>query len=91
MLDTFRVQGLIDTDFMVLMVLQHAIEAAWDAVKDLLNPSNPTEARHLTLQFLTVMISGQVLVLMVSLLQIPFGTEERFKCWVCHLHGLVNF
>ena len=64
MLDTFRVQGLIDTDFMVFG-LQHAIEAAWDAVKDLLNPSNPTEARHLTLQFLTVMISGQVHVLMV--------------------------
>ena len=90
MLDTFRVQGLIDTDFMVFG-LQHAIEAAWDAVKDLLNPSNPTEARHLTLQFLTVMISGQVLFLMVSLLQIPFGTDKRDKCWVCHLHGLVNF
>ncbi|PFX22959.1 tuberin-like [Stylophora pistillata] len=47
-------------DFLInKRVEDHAIEAAWDAVKDLLNPSNPMEARHLTLQFLTVMISGQ--------------------------------
>lgn len=56
-----RVKYLRDLcDFLInKRVEDHAIEAAWDAVKDLLNPSNPTEARHLTLQFLTVMISGQ--------------------------------
>ena len=39
---------------------QHAIEAAWAAVEDLLNPNSPVEARHVTFHFLTVMVSGQV-------------------------------
>lgn len=47
-------------DFLVSRrVEDHAIEAAWEAVKDLLESSSPLEARHVTLQFLTVMISAQ--------------------------------
>ncbi|XP_067044886.1 tuberin-like isoform X1 [Acropora muricata] len=41
-------------------VEDHAIEAAWEAVNDLLEASNPVEARHVTLQFLTVMVFAQL-------------------------------
>ncbi|XP_032221463.2 tuberin-like isoform X2 [Nematostella vectensis] len=37
----------------------HAIEAAWMAVKDLLLPTQPQDARHVTLYFLSVIVTSQ--------------------------------
>ncbi|CAB4012447.1 tuberin-like, partial [Paramuricea clavata] len=38
---------------------EHAVEALWLAVKDLLQPENPADVRHITLQFLTSLVTGQ--------------------------------
>lgn len=32
----------------------------WEAVKDLLNEENTVDIRHVTLQFLTALVTGQV-------------------------------
>ena len=45
------------------MILQHAVEAFWLAVKDLLHQENPADVRHITLQFLTSLVTGQVSIL----------------------------
>lgn len=41
-------------------VIQHAVEAVWKAVEDLLTPDQPPEARHAVLQLLRAIIQGQV-------------------------------
>ncbi|KAL1004888.1 hypothetical protein UPYG_G00051850 [Umbra pygmaea] len=38
---------------------EHAVEAVWSAVVDMLNPEQPTEARHAVLQLLRSIIQGQ--------------------------------
>ncbi|XP_028417406.1 tuberin-like [Dendronephthya gigantea] len=38
---------------------EHAVEALWLAVKDLLPAENPPDIRHVTLQFLTSLVTGQ--------------------------------
>lgn len=43
-----------------MIIIQHAVEAAWLAVEDLLQAHHPLDARHTALQFLTVLISSQV-------------------------------
>ena len=39
---------------------QHAVEALWLTIKDLLDESNSAEVRQLALEFITVLVSGQV-------------------------------
>lgn len=41
-------------------VPQHAVEAVWKAVEDMLSPEQPPEARHAVLQLLRAIIQGQV-------------------------------
>lgn len=41
-------------------VFQHAVEAVWKAVEDMLSPEQPLEARHAVLQLLRAIIQGQV-------------------------------
>lgn len=43
-----------------LRVPQHAVEALWKAVEDMLSPEQPPEARHAVLQLLRAIIQGQV-------------------------------
>ncbi|XP_041839528.1 tuberin isoform X2 [Melanotaenia boesemani] len=38
---------------------EHAVEAVWKAVEDMLNPEQPPEARHAVLQLLRAIIQGQ--------------------------------
>ncbi|XP_076003983.1 tuberin isoform X2 [Genypterus blacodes] len=38
---------------------EHAVEAVWKAVEDMLNPGQPPEARHTALQLLRAIIQGQ--------------------------------
>ena len=38
---------------------QHAVQAIWKAVRDLLQPSQPVEVRHTTLGFTQALVSGQ--------------------------------
>lgn len=40
-------------------VLQHAVEAVWKSVEDMLSPEQPPEARHAVLQLLRAIIQGQ--------------------------------
>lgn len=40
--------------------LQHAVEALWKAVEDLLQPERPPEARHAVLALLKAIVQGQV-------------------------------
>lgn len=40
--------------------LQHAVEAIWKAVADMLQPDRPAEARHAVLHLLKAIIQGQV-------------------------------
>jgi len=40
---------------------EHAVQAIWLAIKDLIVPSQPTEVRHTALGFTRALISGQVL------------------------------
>jgi len=40
---------------------QHAVEALWLTIKDLLEEPNSAEVRQLTLEFITALVSGQVL------------------------------
>lgn len=39
---------------------QHAVEALWKAVSDLLQPERPPEARHAVLALLKAIVQGQV-------------------------------
>ena len=39
---------------------QHAVQAIWQAIKDLVDPSQPVEARHAALVFTRALIRGQV-------------------------------
>lgn len=39
---------------------QHAVEAVWKSVEDMLSPEQPPEARHAVLQLLRAVIQGQV-------------------------------
>uniref|UniRef100_A0A665U9V9 Tuberin n=1 Tax=Echeneis naucrates TaxID=173247 RepID=A0A665U9V9_ECHNA len=39
--------------------VQHAVEAVWKAVEDMLTPEQPPEARHAVLQLLRAIIQGQ--------------------------------
>jgi hypothetical protein len=39
---------------------QHAVEALWKAVSDLLQPERPPEARHAVLTLLKAIVQGQV-------------------------------
>uniref|UniRef100_A0A8D0D1P5 Tuberin n=1 Tax=Sander lucioperca TaxID=283035 RepID=A0A8D0D1P5_SANLU len=39
---------------------EHAVEAVWKAVEDMLTPEQPPEARHAVLQLLRAIIQGQV-------------------------------
>ncbi len=39
---------------------QHAVQAIWQAISDLIDPSQPADVRHATLTFARSMISGQV-------------------------------
>ena len=41
---------------------QHAVEALWKAVSDLLQPERPPEARHAVLALLKAIVQGQVRV-----------------------------
>lgn len=41
-------------------VPQHAVEAVWKSVEDMLSPEQPPEARHAVLQLLRAVIQGQV-------------------------------
>lgn len=43
-----------------MCVFQHAVEAVWKAVEDMLTPEQPPEARHAVLQLLRAIIQGQV-------------------------------
>lgn len=43
-----------------MVVHQHAVEAVWKAVEDMLTPEQPPEARHAVLQLLRAIIQGQV-------------------------------
>lgn len=51
-------------DHILLTVLflswQHAVEALWKAVSDLLQPDRPPEARHAVLALLKAIVQGQV-------------------------------
>lgn len=42
------------------VVFQHAVEALWKAVEDMLHPDQPPEARHAVLVLLRAIIQGQV-------------------------------
>lgn len=44
------------------VLLQHAVEALWLTIKDLLEESKPAEVRQLTLEFIAALVSGQVCV-----------------------------
>lgn len=44
----------------VYFLPQHAVEAVWKAVEDMLSPVQPLEARHAVLQLLRAIIQGQV-------------------------------
>lgn len=46
--------------YMCVCVFQHAVEAVWKAVEDMLTPEQPPEARHAVLQLLRAIIQGQV-------------------------------
>jgi len=43
-----------------VLFLQHAVESIWLAVKDLIDPAQPTDVRQFTLTFLRNLIFGQV-------------------------------
>uniref|UniRef100_A0A7N8YNN1 Tuberin n=1 Tax=Mastacembelus armatus TaxID=205130 RepID=A0A7N8YNN1_9TELE len=45
---------------------EHAVEAVWKAVEDMLTPDQPPEARHAVLQLLRAIIQGQFLFLLVK-------------------------
>ncbi|KAA8595134.1 hypothetical protein FQN60_012269, partial [Etheostoma spectabile] len=45
--------------FEEVMLQQHAVEAVWKAVEDMLTPEQPPEARHAVLQLLRAIIQGQ--------------------------------
>ena len=42
------------------LLLKHAVQAIWLAIKDLIAPSHPTEVRHAAFVFTRALISGQV-------------------------------
>ncbi len=44
-------------------VFQHAVEAVWKAVEDMMHPEQPPEARHAVLVLLRAIIQGQVHIL----------------------------
>lgn len=44
----------------MLCVFQHAVEAVWKAVEDMMHPEQPAEARHAVLLLLRAIIQGQV-------------------------------
>lgn len=46
---------------MLVCVFQHAVEAVWKAVEDMLTLEQPPEARHAVLQLLRAIIQGQVM------------------------------
>ena len=39
---------------------QHAVQVVWQAIRDLIEPSQPTDVRHTALFFTKALISGQV-------------------------------
>ena len=41
------------------LYLQHAVQAIWKATRDLLQPSQPAEARHTALGFTRALVAGQ--------------------------------
>lgn len=43
-----------------MCVSQHAVEAVWKSVEDMLAQEQPPEARHAVLQLLRAIIQGQV-------------------------------
>lgn len=47
----------------MLCVFQHAVEAVWKAVEDMMQPEQPPEARHAVLVLLRAIIQGQVHIL----------------------------
>lgn len=44
----------------LFLLWQHAVEALWKAVSDLLQPDRPPEARHAVLALLKAIVQGQV-------------------------------
>ena len=51
--------------YVQVLLLQHAVEALWLNIKDLLEETNTAEVRQLTLEFITALVSGQVCVVHV--------------------------
>lgn len=49
-----------DNPFYFWRFLQHAVEAIWKAIADMLQPERPLEARHAVLHLLKAIIQGQV-------------------------------
>lgn len=54
------VRAVIWVSVNVCVFFQHAVEAVWKAVEDMLTPEQPPEARHTVLQLLRAIIQGQV-------------------------------
>ena len=78
-------QALFLNEFFPL--LQYAVQALWLAVKDLLEPTQYVEARHLVLHFLRALVGGQYDDL--NLLRAHFfnivaqhKVEEDFQLWL---------
>lgn len=46
--------------FLVCLCPQHAVEAVWKVVADMLQPERPAEARHAVLHLLKSIVQGQV-------------------------------
>lgn len=66
---------------------QHAVEALWLTIKDLLEESNPTEVRQLALEFITALVSGQVFFLDSFAPCVPNGVVVMSLC-LCSIPGL---
>lgn len=56
----FKAGSCVKMCLCVCVLPQHAVEAVWKAVDDMLSPGQPPEARHAVLQLLRAIIQGQV-------------------------------
>lgn len=56
----FKAASCVETPVYVRFLPQHAVEAVWKAVEDMLSPGQPPEARHAVLHLLRAIIQGQV-------------------------------
>lgn len=77
----------------VVCVFQHAVEALWKAVEDMMHPEQPPEAHHAVLVLLRAIIQGQVCIFntLGTTMLCPVNTAHVFfMLFLCRVSGWVH-